>query len=614
MNKLVIAILAIGFAATSCKTDNEGDITTPPSSTEGLFINEVYSSNPDWVELYNSTDSEMDLSGFILQDDKGAAEEYKLPAGTKIEAKGYIVVDAFAFGLSSSKGDVVRLLDADNGLVDEVSLPIMEDGKSYGRTTDGTSQWKTFDTPTKGRDNTSTGGEEPGSAVKLYINEVLSAPAGEDADFIELYNGEDSELDLSGFILQDDKGAAEQFVIPEGTKIASKGVVVFSQVSPGAGVGFTFGLSSKGDKVILLDKNSIVLDQVDTPDFSDAKGQSYARVGNGGAMWQICDAPTKGKDNSSDAKNSYVGKIVINEVYTFSDQSTIEDLDWIELYNTTDAEISVEGLMLWESGGREEAWTIPAGKKIAAKSHLLIECDRYNLHNSPGNYPAWGLSKGPGEHIVIATADYVKIDSIACPSMNRNESYGRKTDGDSKWQVFAQYTKGTPNTGSARVEHINTIGVYVNEVYHDNSTDTGIENAGWDPSVDFIELYNSTGSPVDISGWEIYDDTDDDSKKFVVPAGTVIPAKGFLVYDVFKGNPNGPQFGLGVGGDWVYIYKAGKSTLVDVIEIPGFGKESGLRDKGYTFGRLTDGSTNLTIFKKASKGVSNNGKEILPQE
>ena len=471
INKLFIAMMAISVSITGCKTDDESDLLPPPSTTTGLYINEVYSSNPDWVELYNSTDKEIDLSNFILQDDKGAAEEFKIPAGTKIAPKSYLILDAFSFGLSSSNGDELKLFDSKNGLVDEIKIPVMESGKSYGRTTDGASNWKKFDLPTKGKDNTS--------------------------------------------------------------------------------------------------------------------GEALA---------------------------PYIGKIVINEVYTFSDQSSIEDLDWIELYNTTDSEISLGGLLLWESGGSEEAWTIPANTKIAAKSRLLIECDKYNLHNDPVNYPAWGLSKGPDEHIVLATPDFLEIDRIACPSLNRNESYGRKTDGAAQWQIFVQYTKGTPNTGEARPEHINTTGLYINEVYHDNSALTDLVNPDWDPSVDFIELYNSTNAAIDISGWEIYDDTDDDSKKYVIPSGTIVPAKGYKVYDVFKENTNGPTFGLGVGGDWVYIYKPGKSELIDVMEIPGFGKESGLRGKGYTYGRLTDGSANLTIFKQASKGKSNNNKEILPQE
>ena len=113
-------MMAISVSITGCKTDDESDLLPPPSTTTGLYINEVYSSNPDWVELYNSTDKEIDLSNFILQDDKGAAEEFKIPAGTKIAPKSYLILDAFSFGLSSSNGDELKLFDSKNGLMEEL--------------------------------------------------------------------------------------------------------------------------------------------------------------------------------------------------------------------------------------------------------------------------------------------------------------------------------------------------------------------------------------------------------------------------------------------------------------------------------------------------------------
>lgn len=604
----IVAALAVAALATSCKSDKEGDIVPPgQSAVTGLYINEVYSCNPDWVELYNGNNTEIDLSGFILQDEKGADEEYKIPDGTRMAAKSYLVIDAFSFGLSSSNGDAVTLLDTQRKTVDAVDLPAMEDGTSYGRQTDGAASWKVFDAPTKGRDNGSEGGGDTESDLRLYINEVQAAPAGDDTDFIEIYNDEDREVNIGGFKLQDDKGAAEEFVIPVGTKIAAKGLLVFSQVSPGAGESFTFGLSSKGDKVIFLDADDAVIDRVDTPDFGDMKGQSYARIGNGGAQWQILDTPTKGTDNPSLPIVSYVGKIVINEVYTFSDQSSVDDLDFIELYNTTDESIQVGGLKLWESGGREEAWSIPAGKTIAPRGRLLIEADKEGLYADPANYPSWGLSKGPDEYVVLGDALMNVVDSIALPSMNENESYGRKTDGAETWQIFIQYTKGTANTGEARPEHTNTTGLFINEVYHDNQ-DVAVNGQAW-TTTDFIELYNANDTELDISGWEIYDDKGDEA--YVIPEGTVIQPRSFLTYDVFKENTDGPTFGLGVGGDWVFIYKQGKSELVDSVEIPGFAKDSGMRGQGYTYGRLTDGGDELVIFSEGSKNASNNGKSVL---
>lgn len=601
-------MLAVAALVTSCKDDGEGDIAPPAGSTvTGLYVNEVYTSNPDWIELYNGNDYDINIEGFILQDEKGVDEEYSIPSGTRITANSVLVIDAFTFGLSSSKGDKVTLLDNQRKLVNEINVPPLSDGSSYGRVTDGSQTWTTFTTPTKGMVNTSGGTPPPSSAAKLYINEVQSAPAGSDVDFIELYNDEDYAVNLEGYILQDDKGPAEEFIIPAGFSIPSKGLIVFSQVSPGDGPSFTFGLGAKGDKVIFLDPERSVIDQIDTPNFGDTKGQSYGRVGDGGLQWQIFDVPTKGESNISAPVTSLVGKVLINEVYTFSGQTSVDDLDWIELYNTTDQTIDLGGLKLWESGGRAEAWTIPIGKTIPAKGRILIESDKEGLYADPLNYPSWGLSKGPDEYIVLGDAQMSVLDSIKCPSMNTNESYGRITDGAAQWQIFAQYTKGTANTGPARAEHINTTGLYINEVYHDNQ-DVPVNGMEW-TTTDFIEFYNSNDTPLDISGWEIYDDKGEDG--YIIPQGTAVPAKGFLTYDVFKTNTAGPVFGLGVGGDWVFIYKPGKSELVDYVEIPGFAKDSGMRAQGYTYGRTTDGGSVLAIFTEGSKNASNNGKAVF---
>ena len=327
------------------------------------------------------------------------------------------------------------------------------------------------------------------------------------------------------------------------------------------------------------------------------------------ALAAIVAAVSCVRDESQYFRITEVSGVVINEVYTFSNQSEIDDLDWIELYNTTDQDIDLEGVLMWESGGSEEAWAFPKGSIIKAKGYLVVDSDKYGLLNDPLNHPAWGLSKGPDEYMVLANNDMTIIDEVKLPSLNEGETYGRITDGSSDWQVFQTGTKGKKNEGPARPEFKNTSGLYINEVYHDNS-DIYFAT-GWDSAIDFIELYNATDTDMDISGYEIYDDTQADDKKYVVPSGTIVPAKGFLTYDVYKENPAGPAFGLGAGGDWVFIFKPGKSELVDQIEIPAFGKDSGLRDMGYTFGRKPDGSTDLFIFTQATKNASNNNAAVL---
>ena len=314
------------------------------------------------------------------------------------------------------------------------------------------------------------------------------------------------------------------------------------------------------------------------------------------------------KDESTYFHITDVKGVVINEVYTFSDQSEADDLDWIELYNTTNEDIDLTDVLMWEGGGSEEAWAFPKGTVIKAKGYYVVDCDKYGLLNDPVKYPAWGLSKGPDEFVVLANSDLKVIDEVKLPSLNENESYGRVTDGSADWQIFQQGTKGVKNEGPARGVFVNTSGLYINEVYTDNSDI--FSASGWDPTVDFIEFYNSTDAEFDMSGFKVYDDKHEEETSYTFPAGTVVPAKGFLTFDVYKENTAGPAFGLGAGGDWVFLYDAA-GEKIDEIEIPSITKESGNRDKGYTYGRKPDGSTTLVWFTVASKNASNNNSPVL---
>ena len=124
-----------------------------------IVINEInYNSvdaadTGDWIELYNSSSSDFDLSGWIMKDDDDT-HSFSIPQGTIIEGDGYLILTRdqesfdsvfpnsgslagdFDFGLSRN-GDAVRLYDADSVLVDEVYYlpdapwPTLADGQGY---------------------------------------------------------------------------------------------------------------------------------------------------------------------------------------------------------------------------------------------------------------------------------------------------------------------------------------------------------------------------------------------------------------------------------------------------------------------------------------------------
>ncbi len=131
---------------------------------DGLFINEVCSSaknsvtdasgaSPDWAEIYNKSDNNIDLSGVGLSDGSKNKFKFTFPQGTIISKDSYILVycdDAVteadgeyhaAFKLSAT-GETVYLTAPDGSEIDTVEVPELDTDISYGRYKDGADIFK----------------------------------------------------------------------------------------------------------------------------------------------------------------------------------------------------------------------------------------------------------------------------------------------------------------------------------------------------------------------------------------------------------------------------------------------------------------------------------------
>lgn len=142
-------------------------------------------SGKQWVELYNTTDATTSAVGWKL-DDGGAdnlpgGSAYTLPAAAIIGPRGFlqITVPAGKFLLNTA-GDSLRLFRPDGSLAQSVTFKQAPEGQSYSAARDGS--W-TFGAPTPGEINAA---DQPLSQV--YISELLPNPAGDDEEFVELFN------------------------------------------------------------------------------------------------------------------------------------------------------------------------------------------------------------------------------------------------------------------------------------------------------------------------------------------------------------------------------------------------------------------------------------------
>lgn len=118
------------------------------------------------------------------------------------------------------------------------------------------------------------------------ISEVLPNPAppqtDADDEFIELYNSNEKEFDLSGFILQAGTTSLRKYTFPEGTKIGPKKFTAYFSTDTG------LNLSNNGSRVSLLDPNNNLLSQTDN--YTAAK-DGYSWVSLDG-LWQWTTTPT----------------------------------------------------------------------------------------------------------------------------------------------------------------------------------------------------------------------------------------------------------------------------------------------------------------------------------
>ncbi|PIT88538.1 MAG: hypothetical protein COU29_02040 [Candidatus Magasanikbacteria bacterium CG10_big_fil_rev_8_21_14_0_10_36_32] len=120
------------------------------ANNTGIIISEIL-SNPagddlkEFVEIYNSGESVIDLSGWRLRRQNG--QEYIFPVSTKINADSYLVFDRAVTRFSlNNQGDKIELLTRDSQTVDLIKFGTSPSGKSYSVFADEW-QWTIYITP-----------------------------------------------------------------------------------------------------------------------------------------------------------------------------------------------------------------------------------------------------------------------------------------------------------------------------------------------------------------------------------------------------------------------------------------------------------------------------------
>ena len=144
--------------------------TAEPGS---IVINEIMASNIEeaispafnfdgWIEIYNTTDRPVELTGLLLSDNKNQLGPWTMPAEIgAVPAKGHILVwfdsndiaPANAPFKLDTDGGNITISDADGKMIASQDYPASLERISYARLTDGAEEWGYTGTLTPGASN-----------------------------------------------------------------------------------------------------------------------------------------------------------------------------------------------------------------------------------------------------------------------------------------------------------------------------------------------------------------------------------------------------------------------------------------------------------------------------
>jgi len=125
-----------------------------------IVINEFMASNdsiggisdaeggyPDWIELHNLDDATIDLAGYMVSDNYTIIDKFVFPAGSFIEANGYVIIWAdkdledegyHADFRLKAEGERIILSDPNGGYLDSIGFGQQETNVAMARIPNGT--------------------------------------------------------------------------------------------------------------------------------------------------------------------------------------------------------------------------------------------------------------------------------------------------------------------------------------------------------------------------------------------------------------------------------------------------------------------------------------------
>jgi hypothetical protein len=430
------------------------------SAVHALVINEIMSSNNgavadpfgetyDWVELYNGTTHNIDLTNYGLSDTSDQTK-WVFPS-TIIKAKSFLIVyltntdlpGLYAnFGLKSEGGEKIVLRDSGGMIVDQIQLPILSANTVLARNNSGS--WVVLEQISPGFTNTIEGHQQYLDSItltqdQLIITEVLPKNAGNFTNpytvlpgYIEITNTGLTPINLKNYAIGDELASPFQWRFPSLTLDPGKSVVVYtSNLNRKDGeLHADFTLNAQNGSVFLTDGSGHIIDRID-----------YSMVPNGyaiqrkGDIIEFSPSLSPGQPNTIAGITSFQNTmktptgLIINEVMTINTTLMLHNganaYSWIELKNNSTSAIDLSKYTISESFNVLSAVSLP--NKILQPNEFIVVMASGDSSLSTSEYQHIDLKIKGDKSLYLFYGDKLQ-DCIFAAQVPTDTSYGRSKD------------------------------------------------------------------------------------------------------------------------------------------------------------------------------------------
>ena len=346
---------------------------------------------------------------------------------------------------------------------------------------------------------------------KLVLNELMSSNKGVICDengklydYVEIYNGNDHEINLKNYGLSDENTKVK-WVFGD-TVINAKSYLIIFLSGTSSNNHADFKLKSGGGEVLaLLKPNGKVVDAVNTVALDGNSVMARDENGN----WVIMDKATPGYSNNEKGYNEFLSSLessedkdlVINEILAENKGNFKNELDeysgYIEVKNISNKTINLEGYSLSNAENVSFKWQFPnyslsSGEVVVVYTSGVSTKDRvlsagFKLKNKNGT-------------AVLSNKLGKVIDRVKYENLGNGRAYIRQDNGFyENNSISPGYDNTVDGIKSFQKKYLSLEkDLIINEAMNSNYKYLA-QNGG--EYYDWIELYNNSSSTIKLSDY-----------------------------------------------------------------------------------------------------------------